>query len=145
MTPTERLHVVGNISVTGAYLQCSDARLKNNTTRIVDSLDTLSKLRGVRFDWKRDEFPDHNFSEETQVGLVAQEVKTVLPEVVSKGSDGFYSVDYGRVTPVMVEAINELHTMIDRKDAQIASLEARLAVLEGVVGALAQSKEGGAR
>lgn len=121
VNPSQRLHVSGNICATGTIGGCSDARFKENIERLPDALPNLLKLRGVHFDWKRDEFPDWKFSDQRQVGLIAQEVLAVLPEVVSKGTDGFYSVDYGRVVPLLVEAIKELHATVKDRDTQIAA------------------------
>ncbi|MCZ6816085.1 MAG: hypothetical protein O7F76_05215, partial [Planctomycetota bacterium] len=65
-----------------------------------------------------------------QVGFIAQEINGVLPSVVNKGSDGYYSVDYGRLTPLLVEAVRELSTSIKQKDAEIASEKEQIAKLQ---------------
>jgi len=130
------VYSVGDIFTTGSYQSSSDARLKENVQPLTDSLSTIQKLRGVQFNWKRDEYPDHNFSESRQVGFIAQEVAQVLPEVVDKGDDedGFYSVSYGRIVPVLVEAIKELKAenelLKDQLKTQNQSLKERLEVLE---------------
>lgn len=123
-TPSQRLHVVGNICATGTIGACSDARFKTNVVPLDDALSLVDKLRPVRFDWKRDEYPDHEFDDGRQMGLIAQEVKNILPEAVQEGSDGYLSVDYGRLTPLLIEAIRELRT---EKERQIESLESKLA------------------
>ena len=78
---------------------------------------------------------------------------------VSKGSDGYYSVDYGRVTPLLVEAVKELHATVkdrevqihrqqlqaDSQCAEIGDLTARLKRLEALVAAIAAAGNGGAR
>ena len=66
------------------------------------------------------EFPDRQFSDKPQIGFVAQEVLQWLPEVVAKGSDGYYSVDYGRFAPVLVQAVQELR---EQKDSEITALK----------------------
>ena len=151
--PSEKLHVVGNICATGTIGACSDGRFKKNVKKVNDALVTVSRLRGVEFDWKRDEYPDRGFSEKRQVGFVAQEIEDVVPGAVSRGSDGYYSVDYGRVTPVLVEAIKELNAKITIKDAAIArdhdriaelqaenvAFRARLERLEALIGATADA------
>ncbi len=48
--------------------------------------------------WRREQYPDHGFNDLPQVGFIAQEVKAVRPEIVAQGSDGYHSVDYGRIT-----------------------------------------------
>ncbi len=137
----------GNVCTTGSYLICSDARFKRNVRPLADSLDKVLKLRGVQFDWKRDEFPDHNFSEDRQVGFIAQEVAKVLPELVAGGGgdNEFYTVSYGRIVPVLVEAVKELNGEVEHKDSQITELQARLTALEAVVDRLVLDRNGGAK
>ena len=130
---SERLTVTGNICATGTIAACSDKRFKKNIKTVTAAVDLLSKLRGVEFDWRRDEFPKHQFGDERQVGFIAQEINGVLPSVVNKGSDGYYSVDYGRLTPLLVEAVRELSTSIKQKDAEIEAFRARLERLEKLI------------
>lgn len=125
VTPSERLQVIGNICATGSITTCSDARFKKNVDVIAEPIAKLAQLRGVEFDWNRDEFPDHKFSGERQIGLVAQEVKEVVPAVVSKGSDGFYSVDYGRLVPLLVEAMKAQQAEIESLKSEVATLKAK--------------------
>jgi len=133
VSPAYRLHVDGNVYATGdvgascGVLSCSDARFKTNVQPMGSALQTVEKLRAVRFDWRRKEFPDHRFSDNRQIGFIAQEVERILPEVVSKGSDGTYSVDYGRVTPVLVAAIKELKAQLDADRRQIAEKDRQIA------------------
>lgn len=129
-TPSEKLQVAGNICATGTIGTCSDARFKMNVAEIHDALSTVTELRGVSFDWRRAEFPGYAFSGDRQVGFIAQEVATVLPEVVSEGNDGYYSVDYGRLTPLLVQAVKELEQRNRAKDEQMAQMLARIQRLE---------------
>jgi len=130
------VYSVGSIFTTGSYETSSDARFKKDVEPLTDSLNKVLKLRGVEFSWKQDEYPEHNFSEERQVGLIAQEVAAVLPEVVNKSNDedGFYSVSYGRIVPVLVEAIKELKAENELLKTKLTeenkSLKQRLEVLE---------------
>jgi hypothetical protein len=130
LDPSERLHVVGNICATGTIAACSDARFKTNVKSLDRALNTIEKLRPVAYDWKRDEYPNHNFSDRRQIGLIAQELREVVPEAVQEGADGYLAVDYARLTPVLIQAIRELR---NEKDAHIAELEARLSRLEAAL------------
>jgi len=123
------VYSVGDVYTTGSYKNSSDARFKEDVQPLTDSLSTVLKLRGVQFNWKRDEYPEHNFSEGRQVGFIAQEVEEVLPEVVDKGDDkdGFYSVSYGRIVPVLVEAVKELKAENDSLKQRLEVLEKRMA------------------
>ena len=131
--PSEKLHVIGNFCATGTIGACSDERFKKNVTGMSGALDKVSRLRGVQFDWRQREFPDHQFSDERQAGFIAQELKDIYPEAVQQGSDGAYSVDYGRLTPLLVEAIKEQQRVIGEKSDKIETLERRLAALENIV------------
>lgn len=82
---------------------------------------------------------DHQFASGTHIGLIAQEVKAVLPQVVSRGSDGYLSVDYGRLTPVLVEAIKEQQSQVEALECENAKLKSRLERLETMMASLVAS------
>ncbi len=122
----------GTVAANGVALT-SDARFKTNIHGLSGSLESVMKLRGVSFDWKRDEFADRNFSDQPQIGLIAQEVEKVFPELVTKDSQGYRAVEYQNLVPVLIEAIKEMKTENDElkvKTEEIDSLKARLAALE---------------
>jgi hypothetical protein len=121
-SPSEALHVVGNICATGTIGSCSDMRFKKNINGLSGALDKVDRLRGVHFDWKRDEYPTHGFGADRELGFIAQEVETVYPEAVSQGSDGYYTVDYGRLTPVLVEAIKELRAQKNADNEELKNV-----------------------
>jgi hypothetical protein len=130
------VYSVGSIYTTGTYESSSDARFKEDVEPLTDSLSTIMKLRGVEFSWKQEEYPEYNFSEDRQIGFIAQEIAEVLPEVVNKSddNDGFYSVSYGRIVPILVEAVKELKAenelLKEKLKTQNQSLKQRLDALE---------------
>ncbi|NTW33368.1 MAG: tail fiber domain-containing protein, partial [Bacteroidetes bacterium] len=65
------------------------------------------KLQGVTYYWKAKDFPDKNFTDDKQIGLIAQELEKVYPELVVTDKEGYKSVDYSKLTPILVEAIKE--------------------------------------
>ena len=102
----------GNVTATGNVTAYSDARLKTNVNTINDALSIVGKLRGVSFDWKE--------SGEHSIGVIAQEVEKVLPELVltqqvldPTGEKEVKSVDYGKIVGVLINAINELKAEVD--------------------------------
>jgi len=129
--PAAALDVVGDICVTGTVGACSDERYKKNIETITNALALIEKMRGVNFNWRTDEFADKKFSDAEQVGFIAQELKEVLPELVSQGSDGFYSVDYSRLTPVLVEAVKEQQKKIESLDSKLVELQREMESLKG--------------
>ena len=71
------------------------------------TLNSVLKLQGVNYYWRKDEFPDKGFSSDKQIGFIAQDIEKTFPEVVMTDKDGYKSVDYSRLTPILVEAIKE--------------------------------------
>ena len=98
--------VTGNVSASAdviAYAS-SDKRLKDNLKPIENSLDKVSKLSGYEFDWndKQETYQGHD------VGVVAQEVEEVMPEVVTTRDSGYKAVKYEKLVPLLIESIKEL-------------------------------------
>lgn len=118
-----RLDVFGTVRANGSVLT-SDIRFKSNIAPVSDALDTILNLRGVTFDWRRDGGLANRFPEGRQIGFIAQEVEKVLPDVVSTDADGYKSVAYQNIVPVLVEAVKTLKADNDSKTAQIAALKA---------------------
>lgn len=121
-SPTARLQVNGNICYTGTIGACSDSRYKKDVANLNKSLDKVLKMRGITYKWKQDEFPDRVFDDKRHVGLIAQEVEELFPEMVMTDAAGYKSVDYGRLTPVLVEAIKEQQKQIDELRTMINQL-----------------------
>ncbi len=127
--PFYKLDVNGSVHAT-AYFSASDARWKKNIAQLTNALDTIEQLRGVRYHWRAEEYPKINFESGAQIGLIAQEVKKVLPEAVSEDRDGFYSVAYTKLVPVLVEGIKEQQCQLREKEAKIAELEKEIAEIK---------------
>jgi len=124
-TPSQELHVVGDICYTGSIGACSDLRYKRKVHTLDNALDKVSHLRGVSFEWKKDEYPQQKFSGGEQIGLVAQEVKDVVPQVVMEDDAGYQSVDYSKLTALLIEAVKELKTENEQLRKRIDNLERR--------------------
>jgi len=110
----------GSISTNGsavAYNTGSDYRLKENVIPLKDGLDRLNKLNPVQFDWKK--------SQETDEGFIAHEVQEIVPYVVKGEKDGeaIQTMDYGKLTPLLVKAIQEQQTQIETLKAEIQELK----------------------
>jgi len=105
----------GGTSWTGT----SDERLKNITGTIQNGITKVSQLRAAEFTWKNDE------TNKPQVGLVAQDLQKVLPEVVDEDANGNLGVRYSEVIPLLVAAIQEQQATITALTSRIAALEAK--------------------
>jgi hypothetical protein len=107
-------------------IQTSDARWKEEITNLDYGLDEVERLRPVAFSWKG------RSNQGRHLGLIAQEVTQVLPEIVVIGNDPDdpLGMNYAEVVPVLVNAIQEQQEEIENQADQIATLEARLTALE---------------
>jgi len=90
-------------------------------------------LRGVTFDWRREEFPALNFTAGRSVGFVAQEVERVVPEAVTRDAEGFRSVAYSHLTPVLVEAVKEQQAQIENQQKLIETQQQQIEALKKLV------------
>lgn len=93
----------------------SDERWKRNIQPLKSSLEKIALLQGVSYEWKIEEYPDVGMPEGKQIGLVAQEVEKVLPELVPEDKDGYKGVSYSKLTAVLVEAVKELKAENERQ------------------------------
>jgi len=123
-TPTfAGLTINGAITATGditAYYT-SDKRHKNNIQIIPNALEKVSKLNGVTWEWNDD--VNEVTKSTPKTGLIAQDVQSVLPEVVKEREDGFLSLDYSKMMGLMVEAIKEQQTQIHKLNLEIEVLK----------------------
>lgn len=119
---TNNLELRGNgeIYANGFYLQ-SDERYKNNIEALTGALKNTTKLNGVSYYWN-----EKSKGTDRQIGLIAQEVEEVYPELVHTNSDGYKSVNYAQMVAVLIEAIKELNQEISTLKAENSSLKAQL-------------------
>jgi len=115
-------HCTGNITAGGNCCSASDRRFKTHINKISNSLDRVSQLSGVSFDWNRKEYPEKHFTDEKQIGLIAQDVKDIIPEVVYEDNDGYYYIAYNKLVPVLIEAIKEQQIMINELRKKVDEL-----------------------
>lgn len=109
--------------ITGELIQPSDINLKTNVVKMTNGLQLLSSLNTYYFDWKEGIAQTYGFSDRHQIGLLAQEIELVLPELVSTGSNGYKAVDYIKLSPVLVRAVNEQQLIIENLQQRVENLE----------------------
>ena len=95
-----------SVTASGNVTAFSDATLKTDIHTINDALGIVGKLRGVTYKWLN--------NGEADIGVIAQEVQEVVPEVVKETLDGLKTVDYGRLVSVLINAVNELNEKLDK-------------------------------
>jgi len=137
--PIERLHVVGNIIATGNITSYySDERLKTFTSNITNSLEIIDSLSGYRY-IPNELAIENGFKCENEIGLSAQQVQKVLPEIVkiapfdsikdengkiiSKSGNNYLTICYDRLGAVFVEAIKELNADMKKLKEENISLK----------------------
>ena len=100
----------GNWTANGNVTAYSDERLKDNIQTLENGLDKVNQLRGITYTRK----------EKENIGVVAQEVEKILPEIVLTADDeiGTKSVDYSRLTAVLIEAVKELSAKIEKLEGK---------------------------
>ena len=134
---TERMHigagtdpssiqfqVTGQIASTDnitAYYS-SDISLKDNLRPIENALFKVNQIAGYEFDWNE---KSHQIQQDKghDVGLVAQEVEKVLPEVIQIREDGIKAIAYEKVVPLLVESVKELSQKVDKQSKEIKRLK----------------------
>jgi hypothetical protein len=115
---------LGNAWLKGTLVQASDARLKTNMHHIGNPLQQLQQLNGYTYYWKDNKNPDE------QIGLLAQEIQKVYPQLVKENDKGTLSVNYMGMVPVLLEAIKELNNQNNKQQQQIEKQNIRIAQLE---------------
>ena len=114
--PVHALDVNGNVRGT-SMIALSDLRLKENIKPLENSLDKILAMQGVSYNLIDDE------NKVTQVGVVAQEIEKVLPEVVVTDADDMKSVAYGNITAVLIEAVKELQQQVNDLKSTVEELK----------------------
>jgi hypothetical protein len=109
-----QLDMSGNMTVAGDVTAYSDARVKENVVTVDNALDKVLNLRGVYYN--RTDSDDKR----RKVGVIAQEILEVIPEVVGQDNDGMYNVSYGNIVGVLIEAIKEQQKQIDELKAKLS-------------------------
>lgn len=107
-TTTMTLYSNGNLGIAGSLFQNSDMNLKKNITPLSNSLSLIQQLHGYTYSWK-----DEKRDNAQQIGLLAQELQKVYPELVKENADGNLSVNYIGLIPVLLESIKELKKEIE--------------------------------
>jgi hypothetical protein len=105
----------GNLTATGFVQANSDIKLKKNIKTIENALDKVCQLRGVEY--------DRIDKESHEIGVIAQEVEEVFPDLVKENEDGIKSVAYGNLVAALIESVKELKEEITELKSEIAQLK----------------------
>ena len=118
-----QVYINGALTVSGdiTAFASSDKRLKNNLEKINDPLDKLNKINGYTFDWVEKEGIHSNKGHD--IGVIAQEIEEVLPEVVVTRENGYKAVRYEKIVPLLIETIKEQQKQINKLNDRLEKLE----------------------
>ncbi|MFT5143102.1 MAG: hypothetical protein ACI80V_003092 [Rhodothermales bacterium] len=113
--------------IADAWTTYSSRRWKSDIRTLENALQTVERLRGVSYTWKGNGKAD--------IGLIAEEVGAVIPEIVVFEENGVdaSSVDYARIVAVLIEAVKQQQAMIEARDTEIAGLSTRVGSLEASI------------
>ena len=100
----------------------SDIRFKENITPIENALDKISKISGNTYDWKEENKIEHGY-EGNDVGVIAQEIEAVLPQLVQTRDNGYKAVKYDKLVALLIEGIKEQQTQIHSLTIEIENLK----------------------
>jgi hypothetical protein len=127
-------YFVGNVKVTGSISTPSDIRFKKDIIPIKNALNSVRQLSGVTYNWKAQEFPERNFDNtKIQIGVIAQDVEKIFPQLVNTDQDGYKSVDYIKLSVVTLQAVKEQNEIIIAQESTIKELENRLSKIESLL------------
>jgi Chaperone of endosialidase len=104
----------------------SDARLKQDIEPLAPVLDMLSRLQPVTYSWRSDEHPDYHFGSGRTMGLIAQEVEVLFPNMVTVDQHGYKAVNYSELPLLLLQALREQQSQIQQMLSEIESLKTRL-------------------
>ncbi len=123
MSPGYKLTVNGTAWCTSGSWTSSDIRWKKNITAITDILPSILKLNPVSYELRAEEFPDMGFVPGEQIGLIAQDLEKVFPQLVNTDNNGYKAIAYDKLSSLLVEAIKEQQEQIESQSEKITRLE----------------------
>jgi hypothetical protein len=122
------LDVAGNMHVSGELTVDSDVRLKKEIEALTGTLENVMKIRPVSYKYRTDEFAELHLPQRDKMGLIAQQLEDIYPNMISEGSTvvdqrgdtiNIQSINYLELVPVLTGAIQELHQKVKAQQIQI--------------------------
>ncbi len=117
----------------------SDERWKKDIEVLDSALAKVLMMNGVQYNWRKDEFPNKNFPEGLQIGLIAQQIEKIAPELVATDNEGYKAVEYSNMVAFLIEAIKAQQKIIDDQQKKLnendlinSNFESRLKALESI-------------
>lgn len=145
-------YFAGDVFTSGGFYSPSDSKFKKNISPMQNGILTIMELNPVTYDFDIEKYPNIGFSNKTEIGFIAQELKKVVPNAVSEKNiainatksltstnassieyQKFLAVDYTKLIPITVQAIKEQQTIIEAQNAKIEALEKMVLELQKAI------------
>jgi hypothetical protein len=137
LVSNEKFTVMGDAYASGGIFQNSDRSYKKDITLISDALSKINQISGYTYAYRTDEFPGMSFPQDRRAGVIAQEIKTILPEAVKDLKDGHMAVNYDALIPLLIEGMKEQQKQIE----QLKSAAPATASTTGIMAELELQKQ----
>lgn len=111
-----------DVTINGNFYTPSDQRLKTNIETLSNALQKIDQMRGVRFEYK----DQKKYARGAKIGVIAQELQVVFPELVTQGIDGFLKVDYTQLSAILIQAVKEQQIRLKELYAEINDLKQQM-------------------
>lgn len=121
---TDFVKIGGGLSVTGDVTAntSSDIKLKENLVKIENPIEKISLINGYTYDWKEG-FEDIHTNKGNDIGVIAQEIEMVLPQLVATRDNGYKAVRYDKIVALLIEGIKDLVTRTKELETEIEKLK----------------------
>ena len=107
------------VHAAGGFYESSDERLKDIQAPLTTDLDKLSQLRKVYFKWKED-------PKDTHIGVIAQDIKELYPEIVTETDEGNLNVDYSKLSVIALDAVDKLNNKCNNLETELQEVKEKL-------------------
>jgi hypothetical protein len=128
----------GNVCSYGSFVSCSDVRLKKDFAKLDNILNKILMINTYYFHWNTSQFPEKFNDTTRQIGIKAQEIKDLFPELVSQDSEGYYQVAYDKLSVLAIQSIKEQQQIIQEQQKIIQRLQEENAQTKSELKALAE-------
>jgi len=131
----------GDINASGSVRSAtvaltSDKRWKKDIHPLENSIQKLKQINGVSYLWDRENFPEKLFNDQKQIGVIAQDVQKVYPELILKDTQGFLSVNYPALIAPLIEAFKEQQKQIEINQQMMAIMQSAVPEIRRDIAAL---------
>lgn len=117
-----KLYVNGSAYATGTW-SSSDIRWKKNINPINDEISKIMMMQPVSYNWRKEEYPSINFEDGRQIGLIAQDVEKLYPELVRTDENGYKAVSYEKLSVILISGMQEQQKQIELQKKEIDELK----------------------